>query len=227
MSLNFVRRPQLVIVESVDRLFNEYWRRHLGINKAQYNDGLYLPYYRGFEHVGHILPFSNHWACDESGRHSPKPGMDATADKERNSSCFLYHNTTLVQQPIDHTNLTETLVADAQAFISKAVADQTPFLYYLAFPQCHVSMFTDFAWTNTSKNGIFGDQIRAMDWAAGQVFSLLQTLGVDSNTISFFSSDHGPHVELCLEGGTAAHLRGGKGDSSWEGGLRVPGESLT
>lgn len=33
--------------------------------------------------------------------------------------------------------------------------------------------------------------------------------------------DKGPHVEL-LEG-TAGHLRGGKGDSSSEGGLRVPG----
>ena len=110
--------------------------------------------------VGHILPFSNHWACDESGRHSPKPGEDEKTDVSRNSTCFLYHNTTLVQQPIDHTNLTETLVADSKAFIAHSVAAGKPFFWYLAFPQCHVSMFTDFAWTNTSRNGIFGDQIR-------------------------------------------------------------------
>jgi len=196
---------------------------HLGINKAAYNDGLHLPFYRGFDFVGHILPFSNHWACDESGRHSPKPGQDPKADKSRNSTCFLYHNTTLVQQPIDHTNLTETLVADSERFISTAVAAGKPFLWYLAFPQCHVSMFTNFRWTNTSRNGIFGDQIRAMDWAVGQVLAAVDAAGATNNTIVFFSSDHGPHVELCLEGGTASHLRGGKGDSSWEGGLRVPG----
>jgi hypothetical protein len=90
---------------------------------------LHLPYYRGFDSVGHILPFSNHWACDESGRHSPKPGVDHATDVKRNATCFLYHNTTLVQQPIDHTNLTETLVADSERFISTAVAAGTPFFW--------------------------------------------------------------------------------------------------
>lgn len=196
---------------------------HLGLNKLTRSDGLHLPFYRGFDEVGHILPFSNHWACDESGRHSPKPGLDFATDKQRNSTCFLYHNTTLVQQPIDHTNLTETLVADAERFIANAVSAGKPFLWYMPFPQCHVSMFTNFKWTNTSRNGIFGDQIRAMDWAVGRVMAAVEAAGVTNNTIVFFSSDHGPHVELCLEGGTAAGLRGGKGDSSWEGGLRVPG----
>jgi arylsulfatase A-like enzyme len=55
------------------------------------------------------------------------------------------------------------------------------------------------------------------------VLDSIKAHGMESNTLAVFSSDHGPHVELCLEGGTAAGLRGGKGDSSWEGGLRVPG----
>ena len=90
--------------------------------------------------------------------------------------------------------------------------------YYMAFPQCHVSMFTNTSFTNTSKNGIFGDQIREMDWAVGRVLAAVAAHNLMHNTIFFFTSDHGPHVELCLEGGTAGHLRGGKGDSSWEGG---------
>jgi arylsulfatase A-like enzyme len=165
--------------------------------------------------VGHILPFSNHWACDESKRHV----ADVTA-RSSTKVCFLYHNTTLVQQPIDHSNLTRTLAADATGFIARRAADGRPFFYYLAFPQCHVSMFTGTDWSNTSANGIFGDQIREMDWAVGQVLDALSAHSLAANTLLFFSSDHGPHVELCLEGGYAGGLRGGKGDSSWEGGLR-------
>jgi len=129
----------------------------------------------------------------------------------------------MVQQPIDHRNLTATLVSDAVSFINTHASQQQKFMYYLPFPQCHVSMFTGTNWSNTSVNGIFGDQIREMDWAVGQVLDALKDNGVDKNTLVFFTSDHGPHVELCEEGGTAAGLRGGKGDSSWEGGVRVPG----
>jgi arylsulfatase A-like enzyme len=139
---------------------------HLGINNHSNTDGVFLPYYRGFDEVGHMLPFSNHWACDESGRHLAKP---------QSKSCFLYHNTTLVQQPFDHSNLTRTLVSDVTAFIARRADERdrngvpTPWFYYLPFPQCHVSMFTGTDWSNTSANGIFGDQIREMDWAVGTI----------------------------------------------------------
>jgi hypothetical protein len=47
-------------------------QRHLGINNKTRSDGLHLPYHRGFDQVGRIIPFSNHWACDESGRHGAR-----------------------------------------------------------------------------------------------------------------------------------------------------------
>jgi arylsulfatase A-like enzyme len=113
--------------------FESSGKWHLGINNKTNNDGVFLPFYRGFDEVGHMLPFSNHWQCDESGRHMKEPNPKL---------CYLYHNTTVVQQPFDHSNLTRTIVADVTGFIERRAEDVKPWFYYLAFPQCHVSMFT-------------------------------------------------------------------------------------
>lgn len=86
-----------------------------------------------------------------------------------------------------------------------------------------VSMFTSSQWTNSSANGIYGSNMREMDASVGIIRAGLQEAGVENDTIIFFTSDHGPHIELCSEGGNAGPLRGGKAYSSWEGGVRVPG----
>jgi arylsulfatase A-like enzyme len=195
---------------------------HLGINQDNSTDGHWLPTRRGFDHSGPVLPFSNHWACDEQRRHVQAPDPDL---------CLLYEQDRLVQQPIDHSNLTENMAADAVGFLREAAAaqqrggaDAKPFFLYFGFPQCHVNMFNSARWANSSRNGIFGANIREMDWAAGEVLGALDELGLaqGGKTIVFFTSDHGPHIELCLEGGRTGGLRGGKSYSSWEGGVRVP-----
>ena len=131
---------------------------HLGINRNTSTDGYWLPKRRGFDHSGLTLPFSNHWNCDENKRHVAAP------DAKR---CLLYKNDTLVQQPIDHSSLTENLAADAVAFLREAAAaqhtggaDAKPFFLYFGFPQCHVSMFNNINWANSSRNGVFGSNIR-------------------------------------------------------------------
>ena len=65
-------------------------------NRANNTDGHYLPLNRGFDFSGLTIPFSNHWACDEKQVHlaAPNPAV-----------CFLYRGQRLVQQPIDHRNL--------------------------------------------------------------------------------------------------------------------------
>jgi len=70
----------------------------------------------------------------------------------------------------------------------------------------------------------FAAMITRMDQDVGRVMTLLRTLGLDEQTIVFFSSDNGPHHE----GGhdakyfhSSGPLRGTKRDL-YEGGIRVP-----
>ncbi|KAK7242493.1 steryl-sulfatase [Aureococcus anophagefferens] len=170
---------------------------HLGINARDRTDGAHLPTARGFGFAGLSIPFSNHWACDESGANVAAP--DA-------SKCFLYRGAALAQQPIDHSNLTNAMVADAVGFVEQGGA--APFFLYFALPQCHVSLFNDARWAGSSRNGRYGATLREMDWAVGAVVEALEP--VRRETLVIFTSDHGPHVELCLEGGLAGPLRGGK-----------------
>jgi arylsulfatase A-like enzyme len=82
--------------------------------------------------------------------------------------------------------------------------------------------YSNQSWPQPQKN--HAAMITHLDDAVGQVMKKLKDLGIDDNTIVFFSSDNGPHQE----GGadpkffqSAGPLRGLKRDLT-EGGIRVP-----
>ncbi|XP_006817057.2 arylsulfatase-like [Saccoglossus kowalevskii] len=183
---------------------------HLGINAYRHDDGYHLPTHHGFDFVGTVLPFTNHWACDSHKIHLPHANRKL---------CFLYYNTTITQQPINHDNLTATLVLDAKSFIYDN--QENPFFLYFSFAHMHANLFTARRFKGSSKRGRYGDDMNEMSWAVGEILDTIRSTGLSHNTLAFFISDNGPHVEICEEGGSPGMLKGGKA-TSWEGGIRVP-----
>lgn len=126
---------------------------------------------------------------------------------------------------------------EALAFID---AHKTgPFFLYLAYTVPHANNergkaegngievpsdapYSDRPWPATEKN--YAAMITRMDGDIGRVMKRLRELGIDDNTIVFFSSDNGPHKEggadptFFKSGGP---LRGIKRDL-YDGGIRVP-----
>ena len=47
-----------------------------------------------------------------------------------------------------------------------------------------------------------------MAWAVDQTLEAVRRLAVENDTMVVFVSDHGPHIEMCDEGGSVGPLRG-------------------
>jgi arylsulfatase A-like enzyme len=137
----------------------------------------------------------------------------------------------------------DEFTAEALRFI-RANKDK-PFFLYLPFIIPHLSIQTTQKWLDMYKGKIpeadyvhkgyikhpfpragYAGMVSQMDDSIGQVMALIKELGLDDNTIVFFTSDNGPLYDRY--GGTDSEffestgpLRGRKG-SLLEGGIRVP-----
>jgi arylsulfatase A-like enzyme len=135
----------------------------------------------------------------------------------------------------------EQLMLNGQVYIHDAFAHKAldfiqdnadgpqPFFLYLAYTIPHTDIevpstepYSDRDWPEVEKK--FASMVTRLDTDIGEMMTLLKTLGIDDDTIVFFTSDNGPHdrqghdEEFFDSNGI---FRGLKRDH-YEGGIRVP-----
>jgi len=199
---------------------------HLGFNKDRPDDAHWAPHSRGFDDfLGY--PLSNGRQCgpqtDGVGRVAKMVFGHFMGDP-MNTSCMLYQNNTIVQQPMILENKTHELTHHALNFLEDAAKDpNTPFVYLMSWLHVHEPMYASQAFAGKSRGGPYGDNVEEMDWSAGQILLKLQKLNLEQDTLVFFTSDNGPYQEKGWESsGSSGGFRGSKGQT-WEGGIRMPG----
>jgi uncharacterized sulfatase len=128
----------------------------------------------------------------------------------------LVENERVAEYPVVQAKLTKEYTRRSIEFIEKN-RDQ-PFFLYLpeAMPHKPLAASDEF-YTPETPGDLYSDAVRELDWSVGQILERLRQLGLDKNTLVFFTSDNGPTF-----GGSSAGLRGLKG-STYDGGIRVPG----
>lgn len=141
-------------------------------------------------------------------------------------NCFLMRGKRVTQQPLVYDRLTQRFTDEATGFMKKN-AGRTPFLLVMSYLQVHTALFASPDFAGKSQHGIYGDAVEEMDGSVGQILDALDTLGLADNTLVYFTSDQGAHVEEVspkgeIHGGSNGIYKGGKGNN-WEGGIRVPG----
>lgn len=147
-----------------------------------------------------------------------------------------YRNRELVDIPQNQAGArglygTDMCTEEACAFLRRN--SSRPWFLYLAYDSPHSPLlapsqgsYARESWPEPAKT--YAAMIESMDNGVGRVMRTLKELGVDQNTIVFFSSDNGPRSEPTEELTAVAEffdsngpLRGYKRDL-YEGGLRVP-----
>ncbi|KAL8190213.1 UNVERIFIED_CONTAM: hypothetical protein K2H54_043842 [Gekko kuhli] len=102
-----------------------------------------------------------------------------------------------------------------------------PFFLLVSFLHVHTPLVTTENFTGKSNHGLYGDNVEEMDWMIGRIMNSLDNQGLKNSTLTYFTSDHGGHLEAQQEnaqhGGWNGIYKGGKAMGGWEGGIRVPG----
>ena len=126
-----------------------------------------------------------------------------------------------------HEEVLSKLTDKAVSFIEEQYSknSEDPFFLYFAMTGPHTPWLPREIFKDSSDAGIYGDFITYVDHSLGRVLNVLEQLGIDDNTLVFFTSDNGPvwfkRDRERFDHKSTYYLRGIKGDA-YEGGHRMP-----
>ncbi|XP_033736263.1 LOW QUALITY PROTEIN: steryl-sulfatase-like [Pecten maximus] len=136
-------------------------------------------------------------------------------------------NHEVVEQPIRLESLMKRYVQEGLEFMEAREKDKEPFLLLLSWDHVHTAMRTSKEFKGRSKHGRYGDSVLELDWGTGEIMSKLKNMDIGKNTLVYFTSDNGAHLEESdihgnSDGGSNGVLKGGKAHGAVDGGIRVP-----
>lgn len=144
-------------------------------------------------------------------------GHSCNSDIHHTQYLPLYHNTNIVQQPVNISTLAATYVRAAKEFIGEQQQHDTnnPFFLYLPFSHVHqlcasatVPEQLSCQWSGSNTTS-FNAALAEMDWIAGQVIEHVDgNEALHNNTIIIFTSDNGPWLAEQSCSGLAGPFRG-------------------
>lgn len=117
---------------------------------------------------------------------------------------------TIDEEVLDHT----------KNFIKNAKELDEPFFVWFNTTRMHVYTHLKEESQGVTGQGIEADGMVEHDTQVGELLDLVESLGLDENTIIIYTSDNGPEVYSWPDGGTTPFH--GEKNTNWEGGFRVP-----
>ncbi|XP_061172195.1 steryl-sulfatase-like [Saccostrea echinata] len=140
---------------------------------------------------------------------------------------LLYRDFELVEQPIHLETLSYRYTQESIKFLKERERDNNPFLLVVSWDHVHTALKTLKKFRGKSQHGRYGDAIEEIDSGIGDIMNALDKFGFGRNTMIYFTSDNGAHLEETgmngqSDGGSNSPFRGGKAHPAVDGGIRVP-----
>jgi arylsulfatase len=105
-------------------------------------------------------------------------------------------------------------------FIQRAVADDKPFFVWWNGTRMHFRTHVKQELRGISGQDEYADGMVEHDMHVGKLLKAVDDLGIADNTIVFYSTDNGPHMNTWPD--AAWNPFRGEKNTNWEGGWRVP-----